>query len=336
MKSAGRQHVNRGGQPRDQPRGQPRDQPRGQFWSQFWGQFWACLTLMRPANVVTALADIGAGAAVSAGLAGLPLADLLSVGLPGLLAATAALYAGGVVLNDVFDAALDARERPERAIPSGRVGRAAAAWLGAALLALGIACAVLVSLAAGAVALATAAMILLYDARAKGRRVAGPLTMGGCRGLNLLLGVAAIPAMLAALWPLALLPVAYIAAITAISQGEVHGGDRRTGWLAVVLLGGVLATLLGLAFAGSSTGSSAAWWALPFLALLAWRTLPPFAAAARRPEPALIGAAVRAGVLSLILLDAALAAALAGPLPALAVLALWPLSMALARAFAVT
>ena len=33
------------------------------------------------------------------------------------------IYAGGATLNDVVDADFDAARRPERAIPSGRVGR---------------------------------------------------------------------------------------------------------------------------------------------------------------------------------------------------------------------
>ena len=45
----------------------------------------------------------------------------------------------GMVLNDVFDAELDARERPRRPIPSGRIARATAARLGFGLLGLGIA-----------------------------------------------------------------------------------------------------------------------------------------------------------------------------------------------------
>ena len=102
--------------------------------------------------------------------------------------------------------------------------------------------------------------------------------------------------------------------------------------LAVGLIGAVLAALIALGLAGGEP----AWAVLPFAALLAWRVLPPFVAAARAPRPALIGAAVRAGVLSLILLDAALATAFAGPLAGAAVLALWPLSLGLARLFAVT
>ena len=285
-------------------------------------RLWAYLTLARPANVVTALADVLAGAAAAGTLAG----------LPGLLVATAALYAGGVVLNDVFDADLDARERPERPIPSGRASRAGAGWLGGGLLAVGITAASLVSVSSGAVAAAIAAMILLYDGWAKHHPLGGPVAMGLCRGLNLMLGVSALGAALGTMWPLALLPVAYVAAITAISRGEVHGGGRVTGWLAVALLAAVLCFLTGV----QARQGQLLPYGIFFVLLLTWRVLPPFVTAARNPRPAAIGGAVRAGVLSLILLDAALAAGFAGPVHGLVVLALWPISMRLARLFAVT
>ena len=291
------------------------------------GRAWAYLTLMRPANVVTALADVLAGAAAAWGAVEIiPIAALT-----GLLLSTAALYAGGVVLNDVFDAALDARERPERPIPSGRVSRWGAARLGAGLLALGLLLAGLVSAGSLMVAALIATAVLLYDGWAKHRLLAGPLIMGTCRGLNLLLGASAVPSALG-LWPLALLPVVYIAAITAVSRGEVHGSEQPVGWLAIGLVGAVLTALATLGL----TGDQPAWATLPFVALLAWRVLPPFVTAAWEPRPALIGAAVRAGVLSLVLLDAALAAAYAGPLFGAVVLALWPASLRLARLFAVT
>ncbi|MGB3292783.1 MAG: hypothetical protein WBB01_07355, partial [Phormidesmis sp.] len=75
----------------------------------------AYLQLMRPANVVTAWADILAGYA--AGL-GVGVIAFPSTTLVWLLLATTGLYAGGVVFNDVFDAELDTVERPERPIPS--------------------------------------------------------------------------------------------------------------------------------------------------------------------------------------------------------------------------
>ena len=106
----------------------------------------AYLELLRPANVVTAVADVLAGYAV-AGRANGP-------ALPWLLAATVCLYAGGVVLNDFFDRELDAVERPERPIPSGRVPASRAAVLGAALLAAGIVAAAHGPSAAAAIAVA--------------------------------------------------------------------------------------------------------------------------------------------------------------------------------------
>ena len=176
------------------------------------------LQLLRPANVVTALADVLAGYAV----AGFPDHRALAW----LLGATACLYAGGIVLNDVFDRDLDRVERPERPIPSGRVGAAAAARLGGALLTLGIVAASLANPTAGVVAALTAGCVLLYDAWGKRQRFIGPVNMGLCRGLNLLLGVAAAPAVLPSAWLLAVFPVTYIAAVTALSRGEVHGGRR--------------------------------------------------------------------------------------------------------------
>src|SRR2546427_12014269 len=80
------------------------------------------LALVRPPNVFTAVAD---------SLAGLVLARQAgpSAGDPGLwcLAASACLYLGGIALNDYFDRAVDAIERPERPIPSGSVPPALAA-----------------------------------------------------------------------------------------------------------------------------------------------------------------------------------------------------------------
>jgi 4-hydroxybenzoate polyprenyltransferase len=285
----------------------------------------AWLQLVRPANLVTAAADACAGFALA-----LPAAP--PAALPWLVGASVCLYAGGVVLNDVADAALDARERPERPIPSGCVARAPAALVGGSLLALGVGCAALAGGGAGVVALVLAACVLTYDFLAKGRPLAGPLVMGACRGLDLAMGLAVVPALLAGRWWLALAPLAYVAAITAVSRGEVAGAGRAAPALALVLLATVLAALPAgdLALGGSALA------ALPFLAWFAWGVAPAFWAAWRTPAPATARAAVRAGVLSIVALDAAIAAGFAGPLYGLAVLALGLLAAPLARAFAVT
>ena len=53
--------------------------------------------------------------------------------LPLLLAMTL-FYVGGMYLNDAFDANIDARERPERPIPSGQISRASVYGLGFGML----------------------------------------------------------------------------------------------------------------------------------------------------------------------------------------------------------
>ena len=89
------------------------------------------LQLVRLPNVFTAAADSLAGWLLVGG-------GLAEPGrwLP-LSAASMAIYAAGIALNDVFDYEIDLDERPGRPLPSGRVSRRFAAWLGGILLALG-------------------------------------------------------------------------------------------------------------------------------------------------------------------------------------------------------
>lgn len=308
-------------------------------------RLWAYLQMMRLANIVTAWADILAGAA-AAGLFGsaialTPLWPMQSWSMPDLtygpallwlLLATTGLYGGGVVFNDVFDAELDAVERPERPIPSGRSSKGEAIALGLALLGMGAIAAAQVSWLSCGLAIGTALSALLYDSVSKHSVLFGPLNMGTCRGLNLLLGVSILPSMVLSLSFLAIIPILYIGAITAISQGEVSGGKRQTGIVALVLIGSVIAIVLGLSFLPHYQ----LWSVLPFTVLFGILTLPAFIKAARTPTPDCIRTAVRAGILSLIVLDAALAGGFAGIFYGLGVLALLPFSRALAQPFAVT
>jgi 4-hydroxybenzoate polyprenyltransferase len=283
--------------------------------------------LVRPANVATALADVLAGYAVA------------GMGDPGLLAwlllSTACLYAGGVVLNDVFDRDLDRIERPERPIPSGRVSTRAAAGLGTFLLAAGVLSATFATPAAGIVAGATAACVLLYDAWGKRQGLLGPVNMGLCRALNLLLGIAAAPAMLSDAWPLALLPLVYIAAVTAVSRGEVHGGGRGVTAYALISLSLVLVALAAVAF-GRGGISAAGVAGVTLTLVLAWRVLPAFLGAYEDPTPGPIRHAIRTGVLSLVLLDAVIGASYGGALYSVVILATGLVAARLARLFAVT
>lgn len=300
-------------------------------------RFWAYLQLMRPANIVTAWADILAGFAASEIFLllqpGIGQSTLTALGsLVCLLISTTGLYGGGVVLNDVFDAKLDTLERPERPLPSGRASRQGATLLGSLLLFVGVVAAAQVSWLSATLAIGIAFAALLYDALGKHHPILGPLNMGVCRGGNLLLGVSAVPAMIGEHWFLALIPIIYIAAVTAISQGEVRGGKGSTGIIALLLIGIVIAGLLGLGLLEDYQLLAA----LPFVAVFAIAVLLPFIKAVREPTPTQIRTAVKAGVLSLIILDATVAAGFASLSYGLLILSLLPISIALAKIFAVT
>lgn len=289
------------------------------------------LRLMRPANIVTSVADVLAGIAISGSFANhsLQFQDLLPILL--LTFSTIGLYGGGVVFNDVFDAALDRIERPERPIPVGLITIKEAATLGVLMLVAGILAASFTSVTSGIIAFLVAVSALFYDKWGKHYSFAGPINMGLCRGFNLLLGVSIIPAAVTSWAFLALVPVIYIASITMISRGEVHGGSRSTLYTACFLYTLVIGLILYFAFTEGGIV-----FALLFLIPFAWMIFNPLLKAVKEPVGKNIGKAVKAGVLALILMNAAWAAAFGSFYLALIIILLLPLSLKLGKLFAVT
>ncbi len=297
----------------------------------------AYLQMMRPANIVTAWADILAGYA-AAGLVIETLDATALYPLFWLLLATTGLYGGGVVFNDVCDAKLDAQERPERPIPSGRSSLQEGIILGIVLLTIGITAAAQVSLLSAGIATAIALAALLYDSVGKHHTLIAPLNMGLCRGGNLLLGVSAMPAILQDRLFLAAIPVLYITAITLVSRGEVHGGSRTAGIISLGLLTLVCGGLVGVSLV-TSHGEISSYQVpsmLPFGVFWGMLVIPAFVQATREPSPELIRIAVRSGVISLIALNSAIAVGFSHWIYGLVILSLLPLSRLLAKQFAVT
>ncbi len=292
--------------------------------------FWAYLQLMRPANIITAWADILLGFA-AAGAVTAEISNLDFVALGWLILATTGLYGGGVVFNDVCDAELDAIERPERPLPSGKASLSGAIALGTILLVMGIVAAAMVSQLSAILAGIVAITALIYDKWGKHQTFLGPINMGLCRGGNLLLGVSVVPQAVSDRWYLALIPIIYIAAITAIAQGEVRGGKKITGAIAIALIAVVIGIILGLGLLPAYNLLIT----LPFLLLFTILVLPPFLKAALTPSAELIQTAVKAGILSLIILDATIAVGFSNGIYGLLLLALLPLSRLIARLLAV-
>jgi hypothetical protein len=294
------------------------------------GKLTVYLRLMRPANIVTSVADVLAGIAISGYFYNLNFGTTSFYPVVLLCLSTMGLYGGGIVFNDVFDAELDKKERPERAIPSGLVTLKEAVFLGTFLLSWGIGFAFSYSNHAGVIAVAIAFFALLYNKVSKHIKFIGPLNMGLCRGLNLLLGISVSVPMLTQFYYLAAVPVIYIFSITMISQGEVHGGNKRN-----LYIGGVLYAIVVLAilyFAISQLQSIATLFLLPFV----WMIFTPLINAIKNPVGPNIGKAVKAGVISLILMDAAWAGAFGSMWAGLFIACLLPVSMWFAKRFAVT
>jgi 4-hydroxybenzoate polyprenyltransferase len=283
---------------------------------------------MRPANIVTAVADILAGIAIAGFFVNAP-GDILP--LAALILSTIGLYAGGVVMNDVFDAKLDAVERPERPIPSGVVRKTEASILGLLLLTAGVFFAFKVSVFSGMLAIIIAVAAVVYDKWAKHHSFFGPLNMGLCRGLNLLLGLSIIGSRALDYWYLCLVPIVYIAAITMISRGEVHGGKKTTLYAAALLYAIAMA---GILYVSARQGHVVV--TLFFVALWAFMVFVPLRHAISKPEGKMIGRAVKAGVLALILMNAAWASAFGVTYLACIIILLLPLSVLMAKVFAVT
>jgi 4-hydroxybenzoate polyprenyltransferase len=278
--------------------------------------------LLRLPALPTALADVGLGtlAAWSAS-GGWPAVRWLSCLLAGL--ATACLYSGGMVLNDFFDVEQDRRERPTRPIPSGLVSRHEAGVFGACLLGAGMLAATLASCVLSldrtaqhptaplALAAALVAAILLYDGRMK-RTGAGPVGMGMCRFLNVLLAASAGGVALGAqALYLAAVVGLYVAGVTWLARTEALT-SRPSALLAaagVMLAGLVLALPLPeLRLPGQRTSSLFVYLLVALGLGLGWVA----SRAVDRPTPARVQSAVRSALLGLIVLDAALATALAG------------------------
>jgi 4-hydroxybenzoate polyprenyltransferase len=282
---------------------------------------------MRLANVVTAVADVLAGIAISGYF--LLHSDLLPVLL--LCISTIGLYSGGIIFNDVFDAGLDAIERPERPIPSGLISKTEATILGIFFFCVGMVSAAMYQPASLVLAILIVLACLTYNRWAKHYTMLGPVNMGLCRGLNLLLGISIVAPQLHHWWFLAVIPIIYIASITMISRGEVHGGDKK-----MLVFGSILYLVVVFSIVGVSISMQNIWLTLAFLVPFAYMIFSPLLRAIKSPTAPNIGKAVKAGVIALILLNAAWASAFGIWQLALLIVLLLPISMWLSKSFAVT
>jgi 4-hydroxybenzoate polyprenyltransferase len=287
--------------------------------------------LVRLPNVFTALADIGLGIFV----AGPATIGLVPSAL--LLLASACLYCGGMVWNDYFDVEQDRRERPFRPIPAGEISLREAARLGVALLVAGWLSAALAGGLApirtpqpALIAAVLFGSILFYDRWLKRRRF-GPLGMGLCRFLNVLLGLSVVPADVVP-WGmrvhLAGVVGLYTVGLTWFARTEARDSDAtqlRTaaGVMAAAL---VLAIMWPLQWPDGTASPLYVYLIVAFAFAVGLPTI----RACETPTPTLVQRAVKWAVLGLVGLDAVLATAAAGVV-GLVLLLLLPPAIVLGR-----
>jgi len=300
-------------------------------------QLLAYAQLVRLPNTFTAMADIFLGA-LATGLVLQRWYVLLC-----LLAASTMLYWSGMIWNDFFDLDQDRKERPGRPLASGRVSLRAALVLGIVLTIGGLVMAFLAGLRYEessltlswrplGIAITLVIAIFLYDGVFKATW-AGPILMGSCRFLNVLLGLSILGT-----WPpfwgwlLALIIGAYIAGVTWFARTEARESSQSKliGAAIVILVSLVLALTVPAVLIESPIDGRLAYIPQPsilypyllaafsgFLGLAVLRAI-------QRPEPSRVQPAVKRAILGLVVLDALLASAFVGSVGLLLAILLIP------------
>ncbi len=282
----------------------------------------AYLELVRAPAALSVPGDVLAGAAA----AGWPHRRATA----GVVASSVCLYWAGMALNDYADRHLDAAERPERPIPSGRVVPSAALAVACGLTAAGLGLAA----AAGrgralAVAVPLAGAVWAYDLKLKSTPAASA-AMAVARGLNVLMGSGTGGMRAAA--PAAATVALHTYTVTGLSRHEVGGAPPIVPRVTLAA-----STLVAAAAAFGRRGRRATDRTASSLCAMAYLGAygRPQLTAAADPSAENVRGAVGAGIHGLPLLQAALSTG-AGPAVTLPLTVTAPLSRWLGRKISAT
>lgn len=293
-----------------------------------WGRLRDWAELVRLPNVFTVLSDSLAAAILVSGSA------IHWTSLAPTIIASVLVYWGGMILNDVVDLQEDRQTRSQRPLASGRISAVLAGHIGNGML---LTAPILILLATninrqqplwmGAAFLTAVALSLcvrVYDSALK-RSAIGPLLMGLCRSLNILtvgfvmLAVQTVESGV----PRSLLIMAagigvYILGITVFARREETESQPVGLSLGLILEVAGLALIAGIPWLSGQEESARwqldPWRAYPVLiGLIGLTVINRGVMAHNHPVPRKVQLAVKHAILTLVLLDAAVAAVSAGP-----------------------
>mgnify|MGYP005846676949 CR=1 FL=1 len=224
---------------------------------------WAWLELARVSNLPTVWSNALVGVACAAWARGEAFGARAWAVWAGSAACLSCLYVAGMIHNDICDAGVDARERPRRPIPSGRVSRKWAQVVCVALVIVGIEGWWFGGPWAVCAAVALAFLALTYS-KVHQHTAWSVLMLGGCRALAVVTPALALRWWT---WPPPTVAVvaggvlgAYVVVVSLVARGEAAApGDRRRVRVVVGMLCAISAIdatwLVGLGMAGPAVAA---------------------------------------------------------------------------------
>ena len=268
------------------------------------------LRLGRISNVPTVWTNVLAGSIIAGGAGH-------SDGVALIAIAMTAFYVGGMYLNDYFDRAIDARDRPGRPIDAGEIRANSVMLIGFGLLAAGIALMIAFGLGAILCGFLLAGVIVLYDVWHKGNMLS-PVVMGLCRALVYIgTGVAMAGGISNATVIGAAALACHVAGITYAAKQESL--DRVGNFWPLVLLAVPLIVALPVLFDG--------WTTIAAFVLLLAADATAIRLLVKRPSPGAVPLAVSGLIAAICLVDALAIAAAGGGIVIVAICALgYPLT----------
>lgn len=174
---------------------------------------------------------------------------------------SACLYFSGIILNDIFDRKKDEKERSERPLAKGTISFSSAVSACVFLMVLSLVLSAFVGIYSLVISIVIVILIVLYNGFARKAAVFGYITMGLCRGTNIILGgsekLSTLPYLILCI---AMIETLYIIFVTAAADKEAEEvpSEKLIYAAGAVIMTGLTAIMLNTKFSLPGVMSSAA------------------------------------------------------------------------------